>query len=458
MSNGPSAGGAADAAALRQRVAALMPDMQTALERLVRIPSIAFEGFPDEPVRQAAEAVAGLLEDAGLDNVRLLDIPDGPQAVYGERPAPPGAPTVLLYGHYDVQPPGDESLWTTPPFEPAVRKGRLYGRGAADDKGGVLMHVAALKALGADLPVGAKALIEGQEEAGLGSLESWVAQHPEMVAADVIVMGDVGNWKIGKPTLTVSLRGMAAVTVEVETLAGAVHSGMFGGPAPDALVALIRMLATMHDVRGNVAVAGLNRIAWEGVDYPQESFRADAGVLNSVNLVGEGSVAERLWARPAINVIGIDAPAVEGAPNAVIPKCRATVSTRVAPGQDPGAARQAVRRHLAAAAPWHVKLSFEDGPAGEGFLAKTGGPAYAVAEQSWQTAFGSPTVHFGEGGSIPLVAAFIAAVPKAEILLWGPEEPECKIHGADESVDLTELQKCALAEALFLTEMASAKG
>ncbi len=435
---------------------ALMPRLRAELEALVRLPSIAFPGFPAEPVGQTAAAVAQLLRDAGLPDVRMMDVARAPQAVFGQRPAQPGAPTVLLYAHYDVQPAADESLWTSPPFEPTERDGRLYGRGAADDKSGIVAHAGALLALGADCPVGVKVLIEGQEECGEGGIEEFVDENAELLAADVIVISDVGNYALGVPTLTTSLRGMAACDVEVETLEGAVHSGMFGGPAPDALVALTRMIATLHDGEGNVAVEGLATTEYLGADYDEAAYRADAGVLTGVGLIGSGSIAERLYGRPSINVIGIDAPAVDGALNALVPKARARVSVRLAPGQDPAAAQAAVTKHLVAAAPWRVRATVTPGAAGEGFLARTDGPAYAAAARAMAAAYGKDVVHYGEGGSIPLVAAFLAAQPAAEIILWGAEEPLCKIHAPDESVDLGELERCVLAEALFIAALADA--
>ncbi len=441
-------------AELHSAVAALMPGLRADLEALVRLPSVAFEGFPEEPLRQAGAAVAALLRSAGLPEVRLVDVPRAPQAVYGARPAAPGAPTVLLYAHYDVQPAGDESAWTSPPFAPTERAGRLYGRGAADDKSGIIMHAGALTALGRDCPVGVKVLIEGQEENGAGGIEEFVAANAALLEADVVVVSDLGNYSLGVPTLTTSLRGMAAVDVEVETLSGAVHSGMFGGPAPDALVALTRMLATLHDDAGEVAVRGLEASAYDGATYDETAYREDAGVLPGVDLIGSGSIAERLYARPSINVIGIDAPAVDGARNALVPRARARVSVRLAPGQDPVAAQELVRRHLQAAAPWHVKVMVRAGGVGRGFLARTGGPAYAAAGDALAAAFGAEVVHYGEGGSIPLVAAFLEALPDAEMILWGCLEPRCRIHAPDESVDLGELQRCVLAETLFIAGLA----
>ena len=441
---------------LKAKTASLMPQLRAELEKLVRLPSVAFEGFPDEPVEQAGAAVAELMTAAGLPAVRMVDIARAPQAVFGARPAQPGAPTVLLYAHYDVQPAGEDSAWKSPPFEPTERAGRLYGRGAADDKSGVIMHAGALLALGPDCPVGVKVLIEGQEENGAGGIEEFVRANAELLEADVIVISDLGNYSLGVPTLTTSLRGMAAVDVEVETLEGAVHSGMFGGPGPDALIALARVIATLHDAAGNVAVKGLKTIEYDGAEYQEAAYRKDAGVLPGVDLIGSGSITSRLYGKPSINVIGIDAPVVEGAANALIPRARARVSMRLAPGQDPAEAQGLVTRHLQAAAPWHARVKVTPGGVGEGFLATTDGPAYAAATRALAAAYGKDVVHYGEGGSIPLVAAFHEALPGAETILWGTMEPQCKIHAPDESVDLGELERCVLAEALFIDGMADA--
>ena len=442
---------------LKQTIRELMPRLTDELKTLVRLPSVAFPDFPAAPVEQTGAAIARLLTEAGLPNVRMVDVPRAPQAVFGERPAQPGAPTVLLYAHYDVQPSGPAEAWTSKPFEPTERDGRLYGRGAADDKSGVVMHAGALLALGADCPVGVKVLIEGQEECGDGGIEEFVKANAELLKADVIVISDVGNYALGVPTLTTSLRGMAACDVEVETLEGAVHSGMFGGPAPDSLIALCRIVATLHDDKGDVAVKGLATMEYDGADYDEVAYRTDAGVLPGVGLIGSGSIGQRLYGKPSINVIGIDAPQVDGAANALIPKARARISVRLAPGQEPADALKAVQAHLEAAAPWDVKVKVTPGTVGEGFLAKTDGPAYAAATRAMAAAYGKDVVHYGEGGSIPLVAAFLGAIPGAEMILWGAEEPQCKIHAPNESVDLGELEHCALAEAMFIAGMAEQK-
>ena len=440
---------------LQQTIEGLMPRLTEELRKLVRLPSVSFPGFPAAPVEQTGAAVARLFTEAGLPDVRMLDVPGAPQAVFGERPAQPGAPTVLLYAHYDVQPAGPEDAWTSPPFAPTERGGRLYGRGAADDKSGIVMHAGALLALGDDSPVGVKVLIEGQEEADGDGMEEFVKAHAELLHAEVVVVADLGNFALGVPTLTTSLRGVAACDVEVETLKGAVHSGMFGGPAPDALVALSRMIATLHDDKGDVAVEGLSTVAYEGAAYDEAAYRTDAGVLDGVGLIGSGTIADRLYGKPSINVLGIDAPRVDGAANALIPRARARVSVRLAPGQEPTGALEALGAHLEAAAPWNVRVKVTPVGVGEGFVARTDGPAFAAATRAMAAAYGKDVVRYGEGGSIPLVAAFRAALPQAEMILWGAEEPQCRIHAPDESVDLGELERCIVAEALFIAGMAA---
>ncbi len=442
-----------DPTELRDRVGDLFPELRADLERLIGLPSLAFEGYPRGPLQETADAVAALVAVAGMPQVELLNIPGAPPVVYAARPAAPGAPTVLLYAHYDVQPAGDEAKWTSPPFEPAERDGRLYGRGACDDKSGIIMHTGALRAIGGDCAVGIKIVIEGQEETGFGALEEFVLAHPGLFAADAIVIADAGNRSLGVPTLTTSLRGLTAVDLEVATLKGPVHSGSFGGAAPDALIALTRIIATLHDANGDVAIDGLDRIPYDGGEYDEDAYRAHAGVLPDVALIGSGGLAERLFARPSVNVIGIDAPVVREAVNSLVPRARARVSVRLAPGQDPAAAQRAVARHLLSVAPWHVRVTITPSGIGEGYLAQTDGPVLSAAAEALRVAFERDAVHFGQGGSIPLVAAFHQAVPGAEIVLWGAGEPLCRAHAPDESVDLGELQRCILAEAVFLARL-----
>lgn len=437
---------------LRIAVESMMPGICSDLERLVKIPSVSLPGFPPEPVCRMADAVVDILRNAGVDNARLQEVKDGYPMVLGEIEGPPGAPTVLLYSHYDVQPAGDESAWISPPFEPEERGGRLYGRGAADDKSGIAIHVGALRAFKGKPPVGIKVVMEGEEETD-SHLDSYVLENPELFQADVIVVGDVGNWKVGEPTLTTTLRGLATCRVEVETLKEQVHSGMFGGPAPDALLVLIGLLAKLHDEKGNVAVEGMVSSVWDGLNYPEELYRETAGVLDGVPLTGEGTVSDRLWSKPSVTVIGLDAPQVEGAANALIPKARAQVSMRVPPGMEPEKARGLLADHLRASAPWGVKADVTEMQAGPGFLAKTDGSGYVAAIEAMKEAYGKDAVMMGQGGSIPLISNLAEVAPKAEIILWGAEDGVAAIHSPNESVDLAELKSCIIAEALLFKNL-----
>ncbi|WP_406124145.1 dipeptidase [Streptomyces sp. NBC_00989] len=447
-------------AELASRIAGLMPRAQADLTELVAIPSVADpRQYPPEECHKAAQWVADAFTEAGLRDVHLAETPDGSHAVIGHRPPPPGAPTVLLYCHYDVQPPLDDKAWTTPPFTLTERDGRWYGRGTADCKGNIVMHLTALRALGEDLPVGLKFVAEGSEEQGTGGLEQYVAQHPEKFLADALLICDTGNAAVGVGTATTTLRGLANVVVTVNTLAGEVHSGMFGGPAPDALAALIQLLASLRDPEtGATVVNGLDcEGTWEGVGYDERQFRTDAGVLDGVRLTGTGTVADRLWSRPAVTVLGIDCPPVVGSAAAVPATARARVSLRVPPGTDPGAAREALSKHLTDAAPWGAKVTVETEGTGSPFRAATDGPAYTALGTAMEQVYGKPLAFLGQGGSIPLCNVLAETYPRAEIILMGVEEPRCLIHAPNESVDPSEIEHMAHVEALFLREFAKAQ-
>lgn len=434
---------------LRARVTADMPRVRAELEQLVRIPGCAFPGFPDEQIERACSAAMQIMRASGYQQVERVDIPGGKPAVLAEAPGPEGSPTVLLYAHYDVQPGGDESLWISPPFEPTERDGRLYGRGAADDKSGVVMHAALMRAFEGQPPCTVRVILEGEEEWG-GPFAGYPRSHPELFAADAIVVADVGNARIGEPTFTTALRGMAAVTVECRTLQGSVHSGMFGGPAPDALMALIVLLATLRNEDGDTVIDGIEGHAWNGAQMDETTFRDLAGVQSDQPLVGTGTVASRLFTMPVANVIGIDAPPTQGAINAVIPWARARVSLRIPPGMNAQAATKALTDHLQSHVPWGVGVTVTADAAGQGVEVETSGPAYAAARQAMELAYGSAAQEIGAGGSIPLIDALSEAVPGAEILLFGAQDPLARIHAPNESVDLQELQRALLAEVLFV--------
>ncbi|GGS79918.1 dipeptidase [Planobispora rosea] len=437
-------------------VAAGMPRAVEDLKRLVSIPSVAFPGHPEEPVHAAAAATEELLRDAGLPHVRQIPVEGSFPAVYAEAPAPPGAPTVLLYAHYDVQPAGDPALWRTPAFEPTEIDGAIYGRGAADDKSGVISHVAALRVFQGRFPVGIKVVIEGQEEYAGERLEAFVERNPELFRADTIIVADTGNPRVGDPSVTTSLRGMAAFTIEVRTLKESAHSGSFGGAAPDALAALIRMLAALHDDNGDIRVPGLPRGTFLGAGPSEEEFRETAGVLDGVSLVGSGSLADRLWASYAITVTGLDVPTVSGAINAVQSVARARVTLRVPPAGDPKTTVEAVVDFLDKVTPWGAQVAFTDYTLGSGFLSDTGGTARSALNRAMERAYGRPPRDVGAGGSIPLVSTFVRQFPAAEILLFGAEDEGASIHAPNERLVIDELRRTIVSEALFLQEYGTA--
>ncbi|MFD6059141.1 dipeptidase [Rhodococcus wratislaviensis] len=443
---------------IRSKVAELMPAARDELAALVAMRSVADpRQFPPEECVRAAEWVRDAFIGAGIGQVELLETSDSSHAVVGHQAAPEGAPTVLLYCHYDVQPPGDEKLWHTDPFTLTERDGRWYGRGAADCKGNIVMHLLALRALGTPFPVGIRIVAEGSEEMGTGGLENLVEARPELFDADMILVVDTGNAAVGSPTVTTTLRGIANVVVHVETLAGEVHSGMFGGPAPDALAALVQMLATLRDADGNTVVDGLDSDQrWAGVDYSEAQFRTDAGVLDGVSLAGTGSVADAVWARPALTILGIDCPPVVGSAAAIQPRASARLNLRVPPGMDPQKAQDALAAHLENAAPWNARVTVDREAVGSPFRATTDGPGYAALGAAMEEAFGKELGTVGQGGSIPLCNVFSAVVPNAEIALIGVEEPRCLIHAPNESVDPSEIENLAVAEALFLQRFATA--
>ena len=441
---------------LRDRVTGLMGRARTDLAELVAIPSVADpRQYPPEACARAAQWVVDAFVEEGFRDAHLEETADGSQAVVGSRPcADPKAPTVLLYAHYDVQPPLDEDAWRTAPFTLTEVDGRWFGRGSADCKGNIVMHLTALRALGDDVPVNLKLVVEGSEEQGTGGLEDFVPQHAELLRADCILVCDTGNAAVGVPAATVSLRGMVNVVVSVDALSSEVHSGMFGGAAPDALAALVAMLATLRDANGDTTVTGLDHDqAWSGQPYPPEQFRTDAGLVEGATLLGSGTVSDMLWARPALTTLGIDCPPVVGSAAAIPPHARARLNLRIPPGTEPATAEKALHEHLLAVAPWGVRVSVETEATGSPFLARTEGPAYRAMGAAMEEAFGRPMVHLGQGGSIPLCNVFAETYPDAELILMGVEEPQASIHAPNESVDPREIADLAVAEALFLRRL-----
>ncbi len=439
---------------LRAAVERVLPSVRADLERLVRIASVEVDPGAADEVRASAETVADLGRGAGAMDVEVLSVADGAPAVIAHWPPPDGAPTVLLYAHHDVQPTGDVAEWTSAPFEPTERDGRLYGRGAADDKAGVMAHLAALRAYDGRPPVGVTLFVEGEEEDGSPTFTRFLETYRDKLVADVIVVADSVNWTIDTPALTTSLRGLIDCFVEIKVLDHAVHSGMFGGPVLDALTSLCRLVATLHDERGDVAVPGLVRRAAEDVDYPEARYRAEAGVLDGVRLSGSGSLGDRLWTGPALSVVALDATRVADAANVLIPAARAKVSLRLGPGQDPRVAMDTLTNHLHSHAEFGAHMTVTEGSLAAPCELDTDSAAYAAAREAFTDAFGVAPVEVGLGGSIPFIAEFATAFPEAAILVTGVEDPDSRAHGVDESLHLGQFAKVCLAEALLLERLA----
>ena len=439
---------------IRARVADLLPGVRRDLEELVRIESVSADPARRAEVERSAARVAELFAAEGVEVNIVRHGDDGPPAVIGRKAGPAGAPTVLLYAHHDVQPENDHADWDSAPFEPTERGERLYGRGAADDKAGIATHLATLRVFGADLPVGVTVFIEGEEEVGSDTLPDLLRAHRDELAADVIVIADSGNWDIGVPALTTSLRGLVRVDVEIRTLDHAVHSGMWGGLAPDALMALVRLLDSLYDEHGGLAVDGLGGGPAAAVDYPEDRLRAESGALAGTQWVGSGPVVERLWTRPALTITGIDAPKVDGASNTLTPAARAKLSLRVAPGDTTENALACLRRHLEAHVPWGAELGITVVDTGEATAIDATGPAYEAARAAFREAWdGTEPVDMGVGGSIPFIAEFLESFPEASVLVTGVEDPDTRAHGANEGLHLAEFERVLVAEALLLANL-----
>lgn len=438
---------------LRDRVKALIPGVLEDLSRLVAIPSVS--SMPDHhgDVQATAEAVAQYARDLGCPDVRII-AEGGQPAVIARFPAPEGAPTVCLYAHHDVQPTGDRALWTSDPFQVTRRDGRLYGRGVVDDKAGIAVHLAALRAFDGKPPVGVTLFVEGEEEVGSPTLEAIMAEHADLLAADVYVICDSANWEVGTPAFTTALRGLSDVVVQVDTLDHALHSGQYGGVAPDALTTLVRLLATLHDADGNVAVQGLVTEEPFALEYPEERLRAETGLLEGVRFTGTGPAADRMWGRPSVTVLAIDCTRVADASNTLAPSARAKVSMRLAPSQDADAALAALKQHLLDHAPFGARVTFGHAEAADGSLVALSGDVAEAARVAYSEAFGTDVVEVGQGGSIPLVGAFQKAFPNAAVLVTGVVDPDSRMHGIDESFDLSDFTSACIAEATLLARLA----
>jgi len=440
---------------IRAKVQSVLPSVRKDLEDLVRIQSVSADPERLSEVEKSAQKTADLFAAEGVD-VEIVRAYDGaPPAVIGEKKGPEGAPTVLLYAHHDVQPENDHADWDSAPWEPTERDGRLYGRGAADDKAGIMAHIGALRVYGDDLPVTVRLFIEGEEEVGSDTLVELLGKYQERLKADVIVIADSGNWDIGVPALTTSLRGLVRVDIEVRTLTHAVHSGMWGGLVPDSLMTLSRVIASLHDDAGNVAVEGLHSGPAADVDYPEARLRAESGGAPGIEWIGSGSTVERLWTKPALSITGLDAPKVAGASNTLVPAARARISLRIAPGDTTANALEKLIAHLEANVPWGATLTHTVVDTGEATQIDATGPAYDAARAAFTEAWdGTAPVDMGVGGSIPFIAEFLEAFPEASVLVTGVEDPDTRAHGANEGLHLAEFERVLVAEALLLRNLA----
>ncbi|WEK60150.1 MAG: dipeptidase [Candidatus Microbacterium colombiense] len=451
-------------AALLESVATGIPAALSDLGHLVRIPGMAWPAFDQTQLERSAAAVATLAEGTGVfDEVRVLraEIPGtgelGQPAVLATRAARNGRPTILLYAHHDVQPPGDDALWETPPFEPTVRDGRMYGRGAADDKAGVMAHIAAIRAvtetLGDDLDLGIALFIEGEEEYGSASFGQFLADNKEALRADAIVVADSGNWDSVTPGLTVSLRGNARFSLRVRTLEHASHSGMFGGAVPDAMMTTVKLLSTLWNDDGSVAVEGLTQRDTPTPEYSEATLRDEAGLLAGTTPIGTGSILSRIWNKPSVSIIGIDTTSVASASNTLLPETTVVLSARVAPGQSAADAYAALERHLRAHAPYGAELTFSDADFGDGFLVDTSGWAVGLTREAMRDGYGVAPVDLGVGGSIPFIADLVREFPQAQILVTGVEDPHSRAHSPNESLHLDTFRRAVATEALLLARM-----
>lgn len=449
---------------VRDAALAGIPAALADLGGLVRIPSIAWPAFDRSQVQRSADAVAALAEATGVfDRVSVTTaaVPGtaerGQPAVLATRAAKNGRPTVLLYAHHDVQPTGDDALWETPPFEPTVRGGRLYGRGAADDKAGVMAHIAAIRAvkeaLGDDFDLGVALFIEGEEEYGSRSFGQFLSDNADALRSDVIVVADSGNWDADTPALTVSLRGNARFTLTVRTLDHASHSGMFGGAVPDAMLATVKLLATLWDADGAVAVEGMTARDAETPAYDEATLRDEAGLPAGVRPIGTGSILGRIWNKPSITITGIDATSVAAASNTLAPSITVVISARVAPGQAADGAYEAIRAHLESHAPFGAQLEFTDVDLGDGFLVDTSGWAVQTARDALGEGYGVDSVDIGVGGSIPFIADLVREFPAAQILVTGVEDPHTRAHSPNESLHIETFRHAVVSEALLLEKL-----
>lgn len=430
------------------------------LSGLVRIPGIAWDAFDPVELDKSAEAVATLFRDTEVfDSVEILRSSIskdtlGAPAVVARRAARNQKPTILLYAHHDVQPPGSRDLWQSEPFETDIREGRMYGRGAADDKAGVVAHLFAVRALAEltknDFDLGLVVFIEGEEEAGSPSFANFLQDFKDKLESDVIIVADSGNWSTEVPAITTTLRGLVSLEFEVRTLDHAVHSGMYGGAVPDAMLALTKILGTMWDENGSVSIEGLKGSNLVKLDYSDSQLRLDSGLLPSTKAIGTDSILARIWTKPALTLIGLDYPAIAVSSNTLVPSVRAKLSLRIAPGEVPEEALEALKAHILAHNSLGAQINFGVVELGKPFSLEGSGWAKDLAAKALQAAYGHESVDIGIGGSIPFIADLEAVFPGVQVLVTGVEDPDSRAHSPNESLHIETLRNAIVAQTLIL--------
>ncbi|TPF91924.1 peptidase [Bifidobacterium sp. UTBIF-68] len=445
---------------VRARVEADWDRIVEVLRRKIALQSVSAKGITADHMKRSAEFVAEELRLVGVDakvvQASNEDGTPGAWEVIGSRMVSPDAPTVLLYAHHDVQPVPDPAEWDTDPFVGTEIDGRLYGRGSADDGGGIAIHSGALKALGDDLKVNIKVFIEGEEEMGSPSFIPFISAHKDEFDSDVIIVADSGNWSAEIPSLTTSLRGNTCVDVTVRGLKHPVHSGQYGGPILDSNTLAAMLIASLYDENGDIAVPGI--AAQEPVgglqqDVDEAGVRADAGVVDGYVLAGSGSLASRLWTKPSLTVIGFDAHPVDGSFNVIAPETRFRLSLRTAPSQRPEEAQDALAEFLLSHAPFGAEIEVTKLENGMGWAMDPDAVATKDALEAMEEAFGVKPINQGQGGSIPFIPELQRLFPSAQVLVTGPEDPKANAHSPNESISLYGLKHNVITEALLLDKL-----